>query len=127
MNAADHDFIYGDVFDWLKRLAKKGRKFDGIILDPPTFSQSKVGTFRAEKDYPKLVLETLPLLKTDGILFLSTNAARLGAEEFLASTRAVIRPERTVQEHYFPQPIDFPVSKREPAYLKTVWYRVGGS
>lgn len=127
MNAADHDFIYGDVFDWLKRLAKKGRKFDGIILDPPTFSQSKVGTFRAEKDYPKLVAETLPLLKTDGILFLSTNAARLGAEEFLASTRAVIKPERIVQEQYFPQPIDFPVSKSEPAYLKTVWYRVGGS
>ena len=34
------DFIFGDTFDWLRRLAKKGRAFDAVVLDPPTFSQS---------------------------------------------------------------------------------------
>jgi hypothetical protein len=29
-------------------------------------------------------------------------------------------------EHYVPQPPDFPVSREEPAYLKTVWIRVDG-
>jgi hypothetical protein len=29
-----------------------------------------------------------------------------------------------VLEHYVPQPPDFPVSREEPAYLKTVWMRV---
>ena len=38
-----------------------------MVLDPPTFSQSKEnGTFRAEKDYGKLVTAALPLLKPGG-------------------------------------------------------------
>ena len=41
LDPAAHDFIYGDTFDWLRRLAKKGRAFDAVVLDPPTFSQSK--------------------------------------------------------------------------------------
>jgi hypothetical protein len=31
---------------------------------------------------------------------------------------------RVRAEHYVPQPPDFPVSREEPAYLKTVWMRV---
>jgi 23S rRNA (cytosine1962-C5)-methyltransferase len=50
LDPAAHDFIYGDTFDWLRRLAKKGRAFDAVVLDPPTFSQSKEhGAFRAKK------------------------------------------------------------------------------
>src|SRR5436305_3148961 len=41
LDPAAHDFIHGDVFDWLRRMAKKQRRFDAVILDPPTFSQSK--------------------------------------------------------------------------------------
>ena len=28
-------------------------------------------------------------------------------------------------EHYAPQPPDFPVTRDQPAYLKTVWLRLG--
>ena len=37
----DHDFVYGDVFDWLARLAKRDERFDLVILDPPGFSRTK--------------------------------------------------------------------------------------
>src|SRR5213076_1246047 len=48
--------IAGDEFDWLRRLAKKQRTFNAIVLDPPTFSRSKEhGVFRAGKDYGKLL------------------------------------------------------------------------
>jgi 23S rRNA (cytosine1962-C5)-methyltransferase len=69
LNAAAHDFVFGDVFDWLRRFRKKGRAFDLIILDPPTFSRSKHGTFQAEKDYGELVTAVLPLLSPNGVLF----------------------------------------------------------
>ena len=36
-----HDFVFGDVFDWLVRLAKRGDRFDLVILDPPGFSRTK--------------------------------------------------------------------------------------
>ena len=115
------------MFDWLRRLAKKGRQFDAVLLDPPTFSQSKEsGVFRAEKDYGRLVALALPLLKPGGVLFASTNCATLDPEEFLASIAGALGQARcrAVQEHYFPQPPDFPITRQEPAYLKTVWLRV---
>jgi 23S rRNA (cytosine1962-C5)-methyltransferase len=122
-----HDFIYGDVFDWLRRLAKKQRKFDVVLLDPPTFSQSKEsGVFRAEKDYGKLVAQALPLLKQHGILFASTNAADWAPEDFLKTVESAARSSKRniLQRQYFPQPPDFPLSRAEPAYLKTVWVRI---
>jgi 23S rRNA (cytosine1962-C5)-methyltransferase len=128
LNASDHAFIAGDVFDWLCRLAKKQRQFDLMALDPPTFSQSKEhGVFQAEKDFGELVASALPLLKPQGVLFASTNAARLAPEEFLRQvTTAVVAARRKIlQQHYAPQPADFPISRpAEPAYLKTIWLRL---
>jgi 23S rRNA (cytosine1962-C5)-methyltransferase len=124
LDPAAHDFIYGDTFDWLRRLAKKGRVFDAVVLDPPTFSQSKEhGAFRAEKDYGRLVTSALPLIRPGGVLLASTNAADWPPEEFLADVDAAARAakRKILKRHYVPQPPDFPVSRAEPAYLKTVW------
>jgi 23S rRNA (cytosine1962-C5)-methyltransferase len=121
-----HDFIYGDVFDWLKRLAKKPRRFDVVLLDPPTFSRSREhGDFRAESDYGHLIGLALPLVRPGGVLFASTNAARLTPERFLAQVHEAteLAGRRILQEHYVPQPPDFPIHREEPAYLKTVWVR----
>lgn len=127
LDPAGHDFIFGDVFDWLRRLGKKGRQFDAVLLDPPTFSRSKErGDFRAERDYGTLAASAAAVLKPGGILFASTNAGRLEPEVFLAQIREALARvgRRPVLEHYVPQPPDFPVSREEPAYLKTVWMRV---
>jgi 23S rRNA (cytosine1962-C5)-methyltransferase len=122
-----HEFIYGDAFEWFRRLAKKGCRYPLVILDPPTFSRSpEHGVFRAEKDYGKLIEAALPLVSPDGILFASANTATLPAERFLEMvTRPIVRAgRRIVQQHYVPQPPDFPIHRDEPAYLKTVWLRV---
>jgi len=131
LNALDpsrHDFVYGDVFDWFKRFAKKGRRFDVIVLDPPTFSRSRIsGAFQAEKDFGTLVTAALPLLRSGGVLFASTNAARLAPQAFVEAVSAAARAggRRIQQSHYAPQPPDLPVSRKEPAYLKTIWVRMG--
>ena len=127
LDPAQHDFIFGDTFDWMRRLVKKGRTFDVIVLDPPTFSKSKEsGTWQAEKDYGKLVEAALLLLKSKGVLLASTNAARLEPEKFLEALRVAVTKSgrKIVQQHYVPQPPDFPITRAEPAYLKTVWLRV---
>lgn len=122
-----HDFIYGDVFEWLRRLAKKQRSFDAVILDPPTASRSREhGFFVADKDYGKLVTAALPLLKPEGVLLACTNAARLRPEAFVDTVkRAICSAGRGVfKEHYVPQPPDFPISREEPAHLKTIWLKI---
>jgi 23S rRNA (cytosine1962-C5)-methyltransferase len=123
----EHAFIYGDCFDWLRRLNRKSRQFDLVILDPPTFSTSKIsGVFRVEKDYGKLVSAVLPLLKRNGILLACANTARLAPEDFLNVIQTTIGAcgPKLLQRHYAPQPPDFPVHRAEPAHLKTVWLRV---
>jgi 23S rRNA (cytosine1962-C5)-methyltransferase len=127
LDPAQHDFIFGDAFDWMHRLVKKGRAFDVIVLDPPTFSQSKEhGSFQAEKDYGDLLAAALPLLKPNGVILASTNAARLEPEKFLEILAATVTSakRKILQQHYVPQPPDFPIHRDEPAYLKTAWLRI---
>jgi len=129
LDAAGHDFIYGDAFDWLKRLARKVRRFDVILLDPPTFSRSPGrGDFRAEADYGRLVALALPLLKPRGVLLASANTARLPAPAFVEQVHRAVREggRHVLQEHYVPQPPDFPVAREEGAHLKALWLRVAG-
>ena len=111
----------------MNRFRKKGRSFDIILLDPPTFSQSKLsGVFRAQKDYARLVAMALPLLRAEGILFASTNAAGWSAAEFVAVVEGAVHTAgRSLRkQHYVPQPPDFPICRPEPAYLKTLWLQV---
>ena len=127
LDPAGHEFLYGDALDWLRRLGKKQRRFDVVLVDPPTFSQSKEsGVFRAEKDYGRLVTAALSVLKRGGVLFASTNAADWPPEEFLTAVADALHGanRKILQHHYVPQPPDFPASRAEPGYLKTVWLRV---
>ena len=125
LDPAGHDFIFGDTFDWLKRFARKVRRFDVILLDPPTFSQSKAtGVFRVEKDYTRLVAAAAAILAPEGVLFASTNAADLAPETFLDLVQQGIKSagkKLVGGMQYVPQPADFPIARGEPAYLKTIW------
>jgi 23S rRNA (cytosine1962-C5)-methyltransferase len=128
LDPSAHEFIFGDAFGWFRRFVKKNRMFDVLILDPPTFSRSREsGVFRAEEDYGALAAAALPALKPGGLLLASTNAAGFAPEDFLeAVTGALGRAGRSVLgRHYAPQPPDFPITRAEPAYLKTLWLRVG--
>jgi 23S rRNA (cytosine1962-C5)-methyltransferase len=127
LDAAGHDFIFGDTFDWLRRFTKKQRRFEAVILDPPTFSQSKEsGVFRVEKDFGRLVMSAIAVLKPGGVLLCSSNAAEWLPEDFVQTIEvAVVDSQRKiVRRHFAPQPPDHPVSRDEPAYLKTLWLQL---
>jgi 23S rRNA (cytosine1962-C5)-methyltransferase len=127
LDPSPHEFLFGDAFAWFRRLVKKKRLFDLLILDPPTFSRSREsGVFQAEKNYGALVAAVLPLLKPGGTLLASTNAAAFAPEDFIeAATGSIRRAGRSVvRRHYAPQPPDFPIERAEPAYLKTIWLQV---
>src|SRR5712691_1689448 len=74
----NHQFIADDVRPVLRRLARRGEKFDAIILDPPTFSRAHRGkAFHVESDFEDLLLDALPLAERDARILLSTNCATL--------------------------------------------------
>jgi len=80
-------FTREDVSAYLDRKIEEkagGTKlFDIIILDPPTFSNSKRSgaTLDVNRDWAALVRKSLSLLTPDGILYFSTNSRRLVFEE----------------------------------------------
>ncbi len=127
LDLGGHEFLAGDVFDWFTRLRKKGRLFDAVVLDPPTFSRSKLsGVFQAGKDYGRLTSAALPLVRPGGWLFASTNAADYQPQDFIAAIHKAIQQagRKVLRQHYIPQPPDFPIHPVEPAYLKTLWIKL---
>ncbi|MBV8142046.1 MAG: class I SAM-dependent rRNA methyltransferase [Verrucomicrobia bacterium] len=119
INAGDHDFIYGDVFDWLKRFQRRGRKFDIIILDPPTFSRNrKSKVFRIREDYGDLAALAAQSLNPDGLLFCSTNFRAISFDEFLRILKSAI--DRRCKAMAGSMPPDFTGER----YLKTVWLQL---
>src|SRR5262249_55497565 len=122
-----HDFIYGDVFDWLKRLAKREHRWDMVILDPPTFSTTKKGrSFQAERGYGELVALALPLVLPGGWLFCSTNQRTFAPAAFERTIRdAITASGRSLATlEYATQPFDFRVAAGERPNLKTCWIRL---
>lgn len=83
-----HDCIYGDCFDWLTRLKKRGEKYDIVILDPPsTSSSSSVGRRKNKRfsiltDMDELVALASSLVKRNGLLWTTTNSASISTIKF---------------------------------------------
>jgi 23S rRNA (cytosine1962-C5)-methyltransferase len=122
-----HDFVYGDVFDWLARLAKRGDRFDLVILDPPGFSRTKSRRFSAERDYGELATLAARVTASDGHLLACCNVAELLWRSFrdrvLAGTAAAGRTAK-VKGVYHEPAIDFPVPLGGEPYLKMVLLEV---
>ncbi len=80
-------FTRSCVIKFLEENAHKKTKWDIIICDPPTFSNSKqADTFDINKDWKKLCKLCLKVLNKDGILYFSSNSLKLrfNAEELQA-------------------------------------------
>lgn len=118
LDPAAHHFCKGETFHWLTRFARKGRKFDTIILDPPTFSRDQKGkVFRVEKNYPDLLAAALPCLEKNGRILACTNHRQTSLRAFQAELQTVA-PRASFSTA--PMPPDFP----DTPYLKSVWIQI---
>lgn len=115
LDPAAHYFCKGDVLHWLDRFAKQGRKFDIIVLDPPTFSRDAKGhIWRVERDYGKLVDKAAACLAPQGQMLCSTNCRKLTPAAFRAQVASGIPGARLTA---VPMPPDFDGEQ----YLKCIW------
>lgn len=70
-----HALVRADVLEWLHAEAQSSRRYDLVVLDPPSFSASKrmSGTFDVQRDQGKLLADAVGVLAPGGVLYFSTN------------------------------------------------------
>ena len=82
----EHELVREDVFTYLDRAVRERRLFGIIVLDPPSFSNSKkmLDTLDVQRDHQRLIEACLQLLTPNGELFFSTNRRRFKLDQSLA-------------------------------------------
>ncbi|MGZ3687194.1 MAG: class I SAM-dependent rRNA methyltransferase [Bdellovibrionota bacterium] len=120
--ASAADFVFGDVFDWLPRWKRQERRFECVILDPPSFSHGKKGNFSTAKDLQWLHAAALEVLAPQGILITSINSANVSWKKYEADVAAAAQGARVRLEvlGQIDLPETFPtvLGKSEERYLK---------
>jgi len=126
LDPAKMEQVSADAIKSLERFADRGRKFDIVVCDPPTFSHGpKPGaTFSVASDLAHLASGCLAVLEPGGLLAFSSNSTKLTAPELdraLAEGAAHQRADlRIIERHGLPP--DYPVAPGFPEgnYLKFV-------
>ncbi len=114
-----HYFCKGDTFHWLKRFAKQGRKFNGIILDPPTFSRDDKGkVFQVEANYDELISLAVACCEPDGWILASTNCRKISTDGFNVLVKRGLDRYKSVT------PLDMPEEYTGETYLKSLWIKL---
>ena len=77
----NHKTVHADVVKYLKSLSPES--FDLIVMDPPTFSNSKrmEGLLDIQRDHVYLINDCIRALKKEGKLYFSTNYTKFGLHE----------------------------------------------
>jgi 23S rRNA (cytosine1962-C5)-methyltransferase len=78
LHSRAHRLVRSDVFRYLETVPANGERFDLIVLDPPSFSNSAAMTriLDVQRDHVELINRCLRLLAPGGVLYFSTNLRR---------------------------------------------------
>ena len=121
---AGHKFIADDVLEVLPRLARRGEKFDAIVLDPPTFSRGNKGRrWQVGQDLEELVIAAMELATQRARILVSTNCTTIQFADLERIARFALKFHRRAGDfHREPQPPDFP-----PGHgARTLWLSLRG-
>jgi 23S rRNA (cytosine1962-C5)-methyltransferase len=118
-----HELIQTDVFEWLQQNGE--RRFDLVILDPPSLARREVERAEAIRAYEKLVHGGIAHLEPGGILVAASCSAHVSGEEFFNAVRMVakISGRKFSELRTTGHAPDHPATFKEAEYLKCVYLK----
>lgn len=120
-----HTFVKSDAADYLRRAARQGKRFDLIVLDPPTFAHGRKRgqAFSVERDLADLVQAAAGVLSCGGVMMVSTNYRKLTWRNLREQVKrgAGKRPHRVMESP--PLPVDFAA---DSDHAKTMFVQFDG-
>jgi 23S rRNA (cytosine1962-C5)-methyltransferase len=119
-----HELVQADAFEWLKQ--PPGRRFDLVILDPPSLAKREVERPGAIRAYGGLASSGIEHLAPGGILVACSCSAHVTAAEFFqAVRRSAVEAGRAFEElRTTGHAPDHPATFEEAEYLKAIYLRV---
>ncbi|PLX93252.1 MAG: class I SAM-dependent rRNA methyltransferase [Desulfuromonas sp.] len=124
LNPKRFPMLQGDCLKILEELQKQKKRFDIILMDPPSFSTTRKSRFTTRQGTAELIGAALPLLEEGGLLMTASNHQKIDLADYLKELRraALQAKERLQVIHLGTQPEDFPypVTFPEGRYLKFV-------
>ena len=120
-----HKTISGDAFKEMKDLIKKEKRFDVVVIDPPSFAKQQSDIDLAKKKYGQLAELGAQLTAKNGLLVLASCSSRVLAQAFFDLNVQALNSQTRLYDtllktkHDSDHPISFP----EGAYLKCGYYR----
>lgn len=126
VRAARHHTTVGDAMTVMAEMADAGRRFDMVVVDPPSFASRRDQVPGALRAYGRLTQLALRLLEPGGTLVQASCSARVTEADFFgtvdaaASRSAAVLTDVVRTDH----PVDHPVGFAQGAYLKAVFARV---
>ncbi len=122
-DASRHRVMSVDAFEGLENLFFKRKKFDLIIVDPPSFAKKESEQEKAIQAYAQLTQLAARLVKDGGILVMASCSSRVSANDFftvvLATIQSTGRPFRELERHL--HDVDHPIGFPEGGYLKCIY------
>ena len=116
-----HETIQADAFEWLAR--NRNRKFDLIILDPPSLAKRESERAGAIQAYGRLANAGITHLRRGGILAAGSCSAHVSAGEFFGAVRSAARKSRRkfAELRTTGHPPDHLATFPEAHYLKCIY------
>ena len=123
-----HEFVTQDCFELLEEFSDSDRRFDVVILDPPSFARGRKSRHAAERAYVRLNRLALNCVRMGGVLASASCTSQVSPQAFReALAEAGRRADRRLfTMHEAGQAVDHPVPAHFPEarYLKFVVSRV---
>lgn len=121
-----HETRRGDAFEIMAELAREGRQFDVVVVDPPSFAQKETSVPAAKRAYARLTDLAVHLVEEGGLLFQASCSSRVTAREFydtvaVAATRAGVELNELGRTGH---PSDHIIGFQYGEYLKALLVRV---
>jgi len=108
LSPSRHQVIRSDVFEYLQQ---NSHQFELIVIDPPSFSNSKKATdFIVQEHHGALIRASMRHLQAGGLLFFSCNLKRFELDESLVDDFKVQEISRVTQS------VDFQTKTGKNAY-----------
>ncbi len=85
---ADVTFNEGDAFNVLKKNVDEGKRYDVVILDPPSFTRTRKHIATATRGYKEINSQALRLLHPGGFLITASCSHHISQDAFFAIIEA---------------------------------------